>query len=164
MKDTGISLLEFKFDEEYDENLMGGFLSAIYNFGDESCDDTLSKISLEGDNMRISSINYQYNKEISLIAVGILSQVVQEDKFKEFAEKMLNRFCKEYEKDLLQFHGETSKFLPFKEYLKEQIDNYFGNQPLEFEKKLDDIFEKFQKGDLSGLDELDETFKNLVDD
>lgn len=162
MKDTGVSLLEYKPEKRFDENLMGGFLSAIYRFGDESCSDDMSKVSLEGDNMRISSINYKYNENITLIAVGILSQIIDEQEFKEFAEKILNEFCEQYNEDLVEFSGEITKFRAFNEYLTKQIDEYFGNDTIKFEKELDDIFKKFAEGDLSGLEDLDSTFKKFV--
>ncbi len=164
MKQTGISLLELKFDDRYDENLMGGFLSAVFGFGDESCSEDMSKVSLEGDNMRISSINHHYNKDISLMAVGVLSKAIREREFKEFAEKVLNKFCEKYEKELTHFRGETSLFDPFKDYLKEEIEKNYSNGTIEFEDKLDDIFKKFSEGDMSGLDELDDTFKKFIDD
>lgn len=159
---SGISLLELKFDDKYDEDLMGGFVSAIYRFGNESCSDELSKISLEGDRMRISSINYHYNENLSLMAVGILSQTIGEKKFKKFAKKILNKFCQRYHNELIQFNGNKTKFAPFKKYVNKQIDIHFGNDNLEFKQKLDNIFQKFQDGDVSGLDELDKTFNKFV--
>jgi hypothetical protein len=162
VKNSGISLLELKYDDKYDEDLMGGFVSAIYRFGDESCSDELSKISLEGDNMRISSINHRYDDDISLMAVGILSQAIREEKFKSFTEQILNKFCQRYHNELIQFNGNKTKFTPFKKYLSEQINKQFGNDNLEFKQKLDNIFEQFQEGDLSGLDELDKTFNKFV--
>ncbi len=151
---TGVPLIVLKMDETLNENLISGFLAAIYHFGKESLRDKMATISIESPDARIESYFYDKNLKYPLIAFGFLSKTVSSDEFKKFAEAELARFVTTYGDSLGDIKSHVQEYGPFEESLQQRIQERFPPVNMGFDQKLDDIFQRISKGDLKGLDEI----------
>ena len=155
VKDTGEPLVSLSLDEEIDEGLIGGFLTAAFSFGITSLKDHMNKLSIEGSNLRIESVNYScIASNSTIMVIGFISQDISKRKFEMFVNEVLLNFCETYKQKLDLFNGDTTDFQIFKSFLDKEIKSQFLQESLEFEERMDDIFDKILLGDMSGLDDL----------
>ncbi len=151
---TGVPLIVLKMDESLNENLINGFLAAIYNFGKESLREKMATISIESPDARIESFYYDKNVKHPLIAFGFLSKSVPSNLFKKFAEAELSRFVARYGDSLNDVKGHVQEYGPYEESLQRSIQEHFTSEEVGFEHKLDEIFLRMSQGDLKGLDDI----------
>ncbi|MHA1147270.1 MAG: hypothetical protein ACTSR8_03400 [Promethearchaeota archaeon] len=154
IKETGEPLISISLDSSLNEVLIGGFFTALYNFGISSLDDSISKFSVESDKMRIDSLSMNFENYFTLIAIAFLSIEVEHKKFIYFAEKILYEFGDKYFNSLRDFKGDISEFEEFKDHLRNEIKDTFKVEENGFTNKMDNIFQRILDGDLSGIDEL----------
>ena len=154
LRSTGESLVTASIDDTIDENLIGGFLTALYSFGFSSLNEQLSKFSLESSNMRLDSLTVDFDSEVTLIAVAFLSQEVSHEDFIYFTNRILMKFHDDNYNPLREWDGELTKFEYFNLYLKREIADTFGKGEEGFDDKLDDIFQRMLDGDMDGVNDL----------
>ncbi len=151
---TGHPLIVLKIVSSLDETLIGGFLSAIYNFGKESLKDRMATFSIESPDARIESYFYDKKVKYPLIAFGLLSKEVPSQVFKNFAEIELTRFVNTYGDSLNDLTDHMQEYQSFEELLRTDIQEKFVHSESQLEKKLDDVFTRVSQGDFKGLDEI----------
>ena len=154
VKDSGQSLISLNIDEKLDDNLIGGFLTALFSFGTSSLKEQLAKLSIESNHMRIDSMIYNCESGYNLIAIGFLTPDVESKYFRVFAESVLKDFCNKFNKYLERWDGELSIFKSYKMALIKRIKETFTMDEEAYNRRLDDAFSKILDGDLSGLDEI----------
>ena len=154
VKDSGQSLLSLYIDKNLDENLIGGFLTAIFSFGTSSLNEQLAKLSIESHNMRIDSMIYKCERDYNLIAIGFLTPDVESKHFRIFAESILKDFCNRFNDYLEKWDGELSIFKSYKMALVKRIKETFTIDEEAYNRRLDDAFSKILDGDMSGLDQI----------
>ncbi len=105
-------------------------------------------------NLRIDSLKVQFEDNISLLALGLISKEVPSEHFKNFAVKTLEDINKRFKNQLKNWDGEVSKFETYQEILRQNIFSCFSAEKNDFERKMDNIFDRIIDGDLSALDDL----------
>ncbi|MFX0099793.1 MAG: hypothetical protein ACFFCS_09430 [Candidatus Hodarchaeota archaeon] len=115
-----------KLDDRFDNNLASCFLAAVYSFGTHSMQDQMSKISIEGCNLRLESFLYNRVDENSYISIGMISQEISKTDFSLFSEQMIHKFDTMYRHELEAWDGEITVFSSFENIIKRALENYFS--------------------------------------
>jgi hypothetical protein len=119
VKDTGFSLFHRTYNNGSgpDEDLIGGFISAIFNFFKEYCEDQITKMETK----LVKFFYYIYNKIIFVIVTEIDNQDEASimKLLRTLAEKFLHKFGARINEDI-----DRSKFSEFEKTVDQFIEEY----------------------------------------
>ena len=143
-----------------DDDLIGGFLSAISSFAIE-----IKGGEIKALNFRNSNFIYSYDTQFGCMFVLITEIEDLEEEAREKIELMKNEFIKRYSSYLEDFSGMVSVFDDFDEFIEEHIfippkilligengvgkttimDLFPGEKILELDEDLNELIQKFQR-------------------
>ncbi|MBS7251268.1 MAG: hypothetical protein KIH08_11890 [Candidatus Freyarchaeota archaeon] len=147
IKDTGYALFHRAYDREErtpDELLVGGFISAIFNFFREFCEDQIVKMET-----KLLKLFYHPLGEIIFVVITKCEKNTDDTPVKELLRKLAEKFVYKFG-EVTNDEVDSSKFLEFEKTVDELVEEYNNTKNNNLG---ENVLEKFEvrKGYLSKI-------------
>ena len=137
--DSGVCLfnadfIEFEVSKTVDGDIFSSFLKVVDDLSQESRQEEVNSIIL-------ASSRLVYEKKIvdnrKLLFISIDNQKKKDSKIRNVLQDIAEDFIQDFKEDIINFGGNISTFLPFKEKVMEKITQEFGSfkEKMELKKK-----------------------------